>query len=397
MTLKKKSGNVLLGAAFLMATAAIGPGFITQTTVFTDQLRSSFGFVILVSVLLDLAVQLNTWRIVGISGQYAQVIANRVLPGTGYLLAMLVVVGGLAFNIGNIAGAGLGLNVLFGINTKAGACISAVLALVLFWSREAGRAMDTFTKCLGFVMIGLTLFVVFQAHPPLADAIHRSFLPLQVNSTAIITLVGGTVGGYISFAGAHRMLDGGISGTANTRTITRGSITGILLASLMRILLFLAALGVVTAGGILNPANPAASVFSIAAGPAGYRIFGIVLWSAAITSVAGSAYTSISFIRGFHPVLEKNHRQLTTAFILISLLVFLFVGRPVKLLVAAGALNGLLLPFALGLLLVAVLPGKKTGAYQHPVWLSVAGWLVVVIIGAVGIRAMLTDLPALWH
>lgn len=67
----------------------------------------------------------------------------------------------------------------------------------------------------------------------------------------------------------------------------------------MRILLFLAALGVVMAGGMLNDKNPAASVFEIAAGRIGYKIFGIVLWSAAITSVVGSAYTSVSFIKVF--------------------------------------------------------------------------------------------------
>ena len=32
-----------------MATSAIGPGFLTQTTVFTQQLASKFGFVILLS------------------------------------------------------------------------------------------------------------------------------------------------------------------------------------------------------------------------------------------------------------------------------------------------------------------------------------------------------------
>ena len=33
----KKNAAVLIGAAFLMATSAIGPGFLTQTTMFTSQ------------------------------------------------------------------------------------------------------------------------------------------------------------------------------------------------------------------------------------------------------------------------------------------------------------------------------------------------------------------------
>ena len=35
---KKANLSVLLGAAFLMATSAIGPGFMTQTAVFTTQM-----------------------------------------------------------------------------------------------------------------------------------------------------------------------------------------------------------------------------------------------------------------------------------------------------------------------------------------------------------------------
>ena len=99
----------LLGAVFLMATSAIGPGFITQTTKFTDTLKASFGFVILISVLMDIGAQLNIWRIVSVSKSYAQDLANKVVPGSGYILSVLIILGGIAFNIGNIAGAGLGL------------------------------------------------------------------------------------------------------------------------------------------------------------------------------------------------------------------------------------------------------------------------------------------------
>ena len=105
----------ILGAVFLMATGAIGPGFITQTTVFTVQLGAAFAFAIVVSTLIDIAVQLNVWRVIGVSGLRAQTLGNRVAPGMGWLLATLVFAGGAVFNIGNIAGAGLGMNALFGL------------------------------------------------------------------------------------------------------------------------------------------------------------------------------------------------------------------------------------------------------------------------------------------
>lgn len=97
-----------------MATSAIGPGFLTQTTVFTSQLKGSFGFVILVTIIIHAITQLNVWRIIAVSKKPGQDIANAVLPGLGYFVSALVVAGGLAFNIGNIGGAGLGMNVLLG-------------------------------------------------------------------------------------------------------------------------------------------------------------------------------------------------------------------------------------------------------------------------------------------
>ena len=59
-----KQKSAILGAAFLMATSAIGPGFLTQTTKFTAELLTSFGFVILISLLLDIGAQVNIWRII---------------------------------------------------------------------------------------------------------------------------------------------------------------------------------------------------------------------------------------------------------------------------------------------------------------------------------------------
>ncbi|GHN00986.1 putative membrane protein YcsG [Cytophagales bacterium WSM2-2] len=378
----------LAGAAFLMATSAIGPGFITQTTKFTEQLRGSFGFVILISVLLDIGAQLNIWRLVSVSKMYAQDLANKVLPGAGHFLTVLILLGGLAFNIGNIAGAGLGLQVLTGCSVETGAIISCVIAAIIFSVKEAGNVMDVFAKALGFIMIGLTLYVAFKSDPPMGEAVIKTFVPDQINELIILTIVGGTVGGYISFAGAHRLLDAGISGKENLKEVSKSSVSAILIASVMRAILFIAALGVVWHGISLGNDNPAAAVFESAAGKVGYKIFGLVLWSAAITSVVGSAFTSVSFARSIHPAMEKYFRQIIIGFILFSTIVFLIIGQPVRVLIAVGAINGLILPFALAIILSAAWRKSIYPDYNHPRWLSVVGWIVVVVMSYMGIKGL---------
>lgn len=397
--MKTKKGfdfSVLMGAAFLMATSSIGPGFLTQTTVFTEQLLASFGFVILTSIILDIGSQLNVWRVIGISGKRGQDVANMVLPGLGYVVAALIVMGGLGFNIGNIAGAGMGFSVIFGIDTVTGAAISAVIAVSIFVFKEAGVLMDKFTQAAGVVMIVLTLYVAVSSAPPVGEAVMKTFVPDVIDPLAIVTLVGGTVGGYITFSGGHRLVDAGVVGKEALPQITRSSVTGVCLTGVMRVFLFLATLGVVASGLQLDPANPPASVFKLAVGDIGYKVFGVVMWSAAISSVIGAAYTSVSFIRTFSPKIENNYRWFVIAFIVFSTVVFAFVGQPVKTLILVGTLNGLILPVTLLVMIIAAHKKSIVGDYKHPVWMSIFGVIVVIMTAYMGVLTIMKQLPKLF-
>lgn len=377
--------TALIGAAFLMATSAIGPGFLTQTAVFTERLGASFAFAILVSIVIDLVAQLNIWRVLVVSGRRASEVANLVASGLGTGLTVLVVVGGLAFNVGNVAGAGLGLRVLLGIPVEVGALLSTLLAIGLFLSKEAGRAMDRFAVALGFVLVALTVYVASASAPPIGEALVRAVRPERVDLLSIVTIVGGTVGGYITFSGAHRLLDEGLRGPEALPAVTRSATTAIGVASLMRVLLFLAALGVVSQGLALDPANPPAAVFLLAVGQIGYRLFGLVMWCAAITSVVGAAYTSVSFLRSLHPTLEAHWTRVVIAFIATAAAAFLLIGQPVRVLVLVGAINGVILPIGLSVMLIAAHRPVAVGTYQHPRWLTWAGALVAsAMAGASG-------------
>ncbi|MCW2695581.1 MAG: Mn2+/Fe2 transporter, family [Modestobacter sp.] len=369
--------STLLGAMFLMATSAIGPGFITQTTTFTVQLGAAFAFAIVISILIDIALQLNVWRVIGVSGRRAQELGNLVLPGLGWVMAAFLLIGGLVFNIGNVSGAGLGTDAMFGLDPEIGGGLSALIAIGVFLSRRAGVAVDRIVVVLGLVMIALTAYVAITSGPPVGEALRNVVLPEEIDVLAITTLVGGTIGGYIVYAGAHRLLDSGVTGVAHVRDITRGSITGILITAVMRIVLFLAILGVVSGGAALDPDNQAASAFQAAAGDIGMRVFGIVLWAAAITSVIGASYTTVSFVTSRTRTSDRTRTLLVVAFIAVTTLAFLLLGTaPTTLLVFAGAFNGLLLPIGIAVLLwVATRRADLLNGYRYPRWLLVVGWV----------------------
>ena len=122
--------------------------------------------------------------------------------------------------------------------------------------------MDTLTKVLGGIMIVVIFVVIVVVKPPVGAAIKNTVMPstgITALFPAILTLMGGTVGGYITFAGAHRLIDAGITGKENLKEVNKSSVMGIVIATIVRIFLFLAVLGVVVKGVSLDNSNPAAS------------------------------------------------------------------------------------------------------------------------------------------
>ena len=405
MSNTKKSGGALLGAAFLMATSAIGPGFLTQTATFTGQHGASFGFVILVSIMMSAIAQINIWRVLCVSGLRGQDVANKLLPGLGYLVSFMIVLGGLVFNIGNVGGGALGFNTLLGIPTEVGYVLAGALAILVFVVKNAKAAMDTAAKVMGGIMIVVILVVIFVVQPPVGDALKNTFVPETGVSplfAAILTLMGGTVGGYITFAGAHRLIDANITGEENMKEISKSSVTGIGIAALVRIMLFLAVLGVVSKGLISGAdlsasGNPAADAFKAGAGELGYRFAGMVLLCAAITSIIGAAYTSVSFLKTFSKSIDAHENAWIIGFIAVSTVIMLVVGQPALLLVLAGAFNGLILPITLGVCLVGGNSKKiMPQGYKHPVALTVLGVVVVVLAAYLGIPAFIKNVAGLF-
>ena len=391
---KKRAGrSAVIGAIFLIATSAIGPGFITQTATFTATMGAAFAFAILISVLVDIAVQLNIWRMITSSGKRAGELANAAIPFSGHVIAILVVIGGLAFNIGNIAGGGLGLNALLGIDAKWGGLLTGALAIIIFLIKKAGKVMDVVLVVLGVGMIVMTVIVAIMSQPPIGDALRQTFVPDELNFATITTIVGGTVGGYITYSGAHRYLDSGHTGPEHAGPVMRAAANGILVTGIMRYVLFLAILGVVASGVSLDlssqAANPAGQAFGVVLGEAGLRIFGAIFWAAAISSVIGAAYTSATFLSTFHKRFRGGWslQWATVGFIVVSLIIYLLIGTaPAAILIFVGGFNGLILPIGLSVFMyIGWFRRDLLGTRKYPLWLLIAGTLVTLLTWYMGI------------
>ena len=374
---KNKLG-VLIGSAFILATSSVGPAFLTQTAKFTSDYRESFGFGILIAIIFSWVAQLNFSRIIGVSNLRGQEIANKIKPGLGTVLGIIVAFGGLIFNIGNIAGVSLGLTALLGLNVKITAAIAGIIGLLIFSSKHIGKVMDLSATIMGSIIIILLVLITFKSSPPIDIALKGTISPKSLPIFEILTLIGGTVGGFIPFSGAHRLIDAKVVGKENLSEINKSVNLGMVASGLVRILMFIATLAVLNQGFSLDMKNPAASPFEIVFGNIGLKLFGIVFACASLTSVIGNSFTSISFLKNFDKV-KSNENKFIVGFILLSTVLCIIIGQPALLLVLVGTVNAFILPFSLSLMFIATKRKDIVGDYNHSKILTILGYGVIII------------------
>jgi Mn2+/Fe2+ NRAMP family transporter len=376
----RKSGKEIFAAAFLMATSAIGPGFLTQTTVFTSKLLYNFGLVIVVSILIDIVAQITIWRALTFSNLKAQKLGNVLFPGLGNLLAVCVAFGGLVFNIGNLAGAGMGMNAMFEVSNEAGILVTSVIVFFLFYSKNSLAKLDFIVKILGILMLVLIVFMLLKANLDVGKLLRYSFWPEVFDVKSTITLIGGTVGGYITFAGAQRLMDAGLVGEKHKTEVIQSASIGIIFTGILRYFLFVGTLSIVISGVSLDATNPTSSVFLTRFGESGRVLFGLMIWAASITSVIGATYTSIGFLADIHPTFINSKKYWSLGFVLVSAIVILFFGKPVNLLLFAGYINGFILPIGLAIILVSLRTNKVFKDFKQSWIFNILSWLILITL-----------------
>lgn len=81
--------------------------------------------------------------------------------------------------------------------------------------------------------------------------------------------------------------------------------------------------------------------------------------------------------------------MITNLFLVISTIVFIIIGKPQKLLVVVGTLNGFILPITLAVMLAATRKKDIIGEYKHSKLLYVLGILVVIFTGIMSIKTLI--------
>ncbi|MEZ4827796.1 MAG: divalent metal cation transporter [Bacteroidia bacterium] len=392
--MSRTSRNTFSGIIFwsVISAAFIGPGTVTTAGKAGAEFGSSLIWALLFSTIATILLQEVSARIAITSGKnLGEAIRLRFdVPGfrwIRYFVGISVVFGCAAYQTGNLLGAVSGMSLWIGLNAQAATLtLGLACGLTLWLGRPEG--ISRFLGLVVAVMGLLFVAVAFRTKIPAGEWLSGTFIPAipENSGLLVIGLVGTTIVPYNLFLGS------GIGKGQDIQTMRRGLIPAVAIGGVISVAILIAATGLDGTFSFQELAELlrketgewAAICFAMGLFAAGF--------TSAITAPLASAITAQSIWGNDDPAWKSDGRNFRQVWLLVLMagIVFGVSGiRPVPAIIAAQALNGLLLPF-FSVCLLLVVNDKKImppGAVNKP-WMNVAMILIVGItffLGAINL------------
>jgi Mn2+/Fe2+ NRAMP family transporter len=364
--MKKRLLNILFWS--IISAAFIGPGTITTAAKAGTSYGFSLAWALTFSVAACFVLQEAAARISIVSGKSLgrAIVAQFHNKKLGWLVFLLVIgaiiIGSAAYETGNLIGAASGVGIIGSSSAVFWVILIAIVAgLALLFPR-----LQLLARILGFlvVLMGVVFLVTaFMVKPDTSEVLNGLLVPRFPGGSGmlILGLIGTTVVPYNLFLG---------SGIADKKQTVSEMRFGIASAVILGGIVTFAVLAVGSAVSGEFTFLALANVLASKVGEWAIWFFGIGLFAAgfssAITAPLASALTAKDlFQKNEDPAWNKNGRYFifTWIFVLLTGVVFGTIGlKPIPAIIAAQALNGLILPFISIFLWFAVNNTKLMGA-----------------------------------
>jgi NRAMP (natural resistance-associated macrophage protein)-like metal ion transporter len=396
-----------MGPGLLVAAAFIGPGTVTTASV----VGASTGYALLWTlvfsifatiILQEMAARLGVVSREGLGEALRSTFDNPVFKVVAVLLVVAAIgFGNAAFEAGNIIGASLGLQAIFGLSTQVWAVIIGIGAFALLGS-GAYRVIERALIALVILMSVVFLVTAIMVRPSLGDFFGGVFAP-SIPPGALVTviaLIGTTVVPYNLFLHASSVQEKWPE-SVPTRQALAESRTDTILAIILGGLITLAVVSTAAAaffasGTQIESAGQMAAQLEPLLGPAAKYFFAVGLLAAGLTSAVtaplAAAY-AISGALGWERNLRSRRFQAVWAIIIIIGTIFAVVGTsPVAAIVFAQAANGVLLPIVAVFLLIVMNRSDLLGEHKNGVVANILGAVVVLVVAGFGVFQILRAL-----
>ena len=391
--LKKLFKN--LGPGPLIAAAFIGPGTVTLCTLAGVKFGMSLLWTLLIAVLASITLQSMAVKI-GIIGKKSitealkDEISNPVIKYIIItLIFMTILIGNTAYEAGNISGAVMGLETLFGqikidfkdFSLNIHAIIIGLLAGALLWIGKY-RIIERCLIGLVIIMSISFLFTAIATRPSLLSVLSGlfSFKAPAGSLLTIIGLVGTTIVPYNLFLHAELVKE-----KWNDKGDLKFALKDLIIALGLGGLISLSI--VITASSIkatdINTVGDLALGLESLFGTFSRQFLAIGLFAAGITSTITAPLAAAYVVCGCFG-LSTNLQSNYFKFIWLSIILFgvFFSATGLKLITIiqfAQITNGVLLPIMVGLLLWMVNKSSLLGNFKNNNLQNAIGFIIIVV------------------
>ncbi len=386
-----------IGPGVLIAAAFIGPGTVTACTLAGVGFGYALLWAMLLSIIATVVLQEMSARL-GIITQngLADAIKNELkTPWIRMLLIGIVlaaiVIGNAAYEAGNIGGATLGMDALFGEEYSAFyPFVIGGLAFILLYIGSY-KALEKVFVTLVLLMSLSFLLTAIITKPDMLEIVKGMFVPSVPDGSIlmIIALVGTTVVPYNLFLHASLVSEKWKS-KEDLPIARKDTIISIALGGMVSMAIVIAATAI-PGKEVTNVMDLAKGLEPLYGNSAKY-FMGIGLFAAGVTSAItaplAAAYVASSCF-GWNSGLKELKFRIVWMIILGLGIFFLSFGiKPIEIIKFAQVANGILLPVIAIFLLWIVNKSSVMGKYRNTKTQNILGFVIIVLAVVLGVKSI---------
>jgi NRAMP (natural resistance-associated macrophage protein)-like metal ion transporter len=378
-----------LGPGVLVAAAFIGPGTVTLCTLAGAKFGFALLWALLLSVIATVVLQEMAARLGIITGQG---LADSILkalktPWKKALVVILIlgaiVVGNTAYEAGNIGGAVLGLEALFGREYLSWyPWIIGLMAFTLLYIGSYKFLERVFVSLVILMSISFLLTALITK-PDVFGILRGLFVPKlpEEGLLTVVGLIGTTVVPYNLFLHASLVKEKW-QGEQDLVYVRRDTIISIGIGGFISMAIVIAAVTIpekeIT--GALDLAKGLEPLY----GNAARYCMGVGLFAAGVTSAItaplAAAYVANSCFNWKAGLKDTRFRGVWILILLVGTLSLSLEFKPIEIIKFAQVTNGLLLPAVAALMLWIVNQSAILGKFINKKWQN---WLAIIILALV--------------
>lgn len=368
----------------VIAAAFIGPGTVTTAASAGANYQFQLLWALLFSTLACIVVQEAAARVAILNGKsLGQLIKERFSKSVlDWFIGISIFLGCLAYEAGNMLGAISGL-ALLNLNVPEWA-FTTLIAGVSFFLLFMGKT-KVVPQVLGALvaLMGIGLFyAAFQIDLDFTQISKGLILPLLPEGSTLIVLglIGTTIVPYNIFLGS------GLAEGRDLKSVRSGLLFSILLGGLVSMAVLLVGTSVANQFSFQNLYRNLVADHGKGMG----YLFAFGLFGAGFTSTITAALAGALTIRSIHPKGQTwsgsslKFRTLWVSIIVIGFGFGVSGIRPIPVIIAAQAANGLILPILTFALLMLV-NSKRLGEYINGLGLNVAMLITLFVTSILGL------------